>query len=150
MIRFIFLGSVGRIFLWINVFFIYFHLIYNRSAFGCDKKKFDKCLFTGWSGTVFILLANIFYYTFKFLRNNIVWEPIIDERLFYVFCSKKIIHQFECPLWDCISENNNIYVGLTSTTLTRKLTMHLSDISSIAQQQNYGKILVHNNIRTPK
>ena len=33
----------------------------------------------------------------------------------------------------CISENINIYVGLTSTTLSRRLTMHLSDTSSIAQ-----------------
>ena len=31
------------------------------------------------------------------------------------------------------SDNNNIYVGLTSTTLSRRLTMHLSDTSSIAQ-----------------
>ena len=39
----------------------------------------------------------------------------------------------KCPLGDCISDNNNIYVGLTSTTLSRRLTMHLSDTSSIAQ-----------------
>ena len=60
-----------------------------------------------------------------------------------------IIYQFKCPLGDCISENNNIYVGLTSTTLSRRLTMHLSDTSSIAQhlknihaqQQNYRKFL---------
>ena len=32
-----------------------------------------------------------------------------------------------------IYDNNNIYVGLTSTTLSRRLTMHLSDTSSIAQ-----------------
>ena len=31
------------------------------------------------------------------------------------------------------SDNNNIYVGLTSTTLSRRLTMHISDTSSIAQ-----------------
>ena len=36
-------------------------------------------------------------------------------------------------LGDCISDNNNIYVGLTLTTLSRRLTMHLSDTSSIAQ-----------------
>ena len=48
-------------------------------------KKFDKCLFTGWSARVFILLANIFNYTFNFFINNIVREPIIDESLFYVF-----------------------------------------------------------------
>ena len=44
-----------------------------------------------------------------------------------------IIYQFKCLLGDCITENNNIYVGLTLTTLLRRLTMHLSDISSIAQ-----------------
>ena len=43
------------------------------------------------------------------------------------------VYQFKCPLGDCISDNNNIYVGLTSTTLSRRLTMHLSDTSSIAQ-----------------
>ena len=44
-----------------------------------------------------------------------------------------VIYQFKCPLGDCISDNNNIYVGLTSTTLSRRLTMHLSDTSSISQ-----------------
>ena len=43
-----------------------------------------------------------------------------------------VIYKFKCPLGDCIS-GNNIYVGLTSTTLSRRLTMHLSDTSSIAQ-----------------
>ena len=42
------------------------------------------------------------------------------------------IYQFKCPLGGCISDNN-IYVGLTSTTLSRRLTMYLSDTSSIAQ-----------------
>ena len=37
---------------------------------------------------------------------------------------------YKCPLGDCISDNNNnIYVGLTSTTLSRRLAMHLSDTS---------------------
>ena len=37
-------------------------------------------------------------------------------------------------IYNCsASDNNNIYVGLTSTTLSRRLTMHLSDTSSIAQ-----------------
>ena len=30
-----------------------------------------------------------------------------------------IIYQFKCPLGNCISENNDIYFGLTSTTLSR-------------------------------
>ena len=50
------------------------------------------------------------------------------------FCKKtNVIYKFKCPLGDCISDNNNISVGLTSTTLSRRLTMHLSDTSSIAQ-----------------
>ena len=65
--------------------------------------------------------------------------------------------EFEYPLGDGISENDNIYVGLTSTPLSRRLTMHLSDKSSIAQhlkkiianykitENSYWK---HNNIRT--
>ena len=44
-----------------------------------------------------------------------------------------VIYQFKCLLRECISKNNNIYIGLTSTTLSRRLTMHLFDTSSIAQ-----------------
>ena len=57
-----------------------------------------------------------------------------------------VTYQFKCPLGDCISDNNNIYVGLTSTTLSRRLTMHLSDTSSISQhtfafkQRIYAKL----------
>ena len=38
---------------------------------------------------------------------------------------KKVINQYKCT--------NDIYVRLTSTTRSRRLTMHLSDTSSIAQ-----------------
>ena len=48
-------------------------------------KKFDKCLLTGWSGTVFILLVNIFNQTFNLFINNKVRKPINDESLFCVF-----------------------------------------------------------------
>ena len=74
----------------------------------------------------------IYYNKFKtpnlVIRNNS--SPSIG-----VLQKKKnnVIYQFKCPLGDCISDNNNIYVGLTSTTLSRRLTMHLSDTSSIAQ-----------------
>ena len=44
-----------------------------------------------------------------------------------------VIYQFKCPLGDDISKNNHIYVGLPSTTLSRRLIMHLSDTSSIAK-----------------
>ena len=41
---------------------------------------FDKCLLTGWSNTVFILMVNIFNHTFNLFIINIVRKP-----LFYVF-----------------------------------------------------------------
>ena len=31
---------------------------------------------------------------------------------------------FKCPLGDCVSKENSVYIGLTSTTLSRRLTMH--------------------------
>ena len=40
------------------------------------------------------------------------------------------------PLGDCIYENNNIYISLTSTNQSRRLTMHLYDTNSIAQHLN--------------
>ena len=60
------------------------------------------------------------------IRNNSSPSPGVLQK-------NKVIYKYECPLGDCISDNNNIYVGLTSTTLSRRLTMHLPDTSSIAQ-----------------
>ena len=37
------------------------------------------------------------------------------------------------PLEDCVSNVSNAYVGLTITTLSRRLTEHLNDSSSIAR-----------------
>ena len=72
----------------------------------------------------------IIYYN-KFKTTNFVIKnnsfPLIG-----VLQKTNVIYQFKCPLGDCISENNNIYVGLTSTTQLRRLTMQLSDNSSIA------------------
>ena len=59
---------------------------------------------------------------------------------------------FKCPLGDCVSKENNAYVGLTTTTLSRRLTMHLNDSSYIAlhlktdsfPKSKFQKILVEN------
>ena len=75
---------MGSVFLWINVFnifFIWFIIVVHLVT----VKKFDNCLLTGWSSTVFILLVNIFNHTFNLFINNIDRKPIIDESLFYVF-----------------------------------------------------------------
>ena len=39
---------------------------------------------------------------------------------------------FKYLLRDCVFKENSVYVGLTTTTLSRRLTMHLNDSSSIA------------------
>ena len=44
-----------------------------------------------------------------------------------------VLYKLKYLLGDCIAENHNKYVGLTSTTLPRWLTVHLSNTSSIAQ-----------------
>ena len=54
-------------------------------------------------------------------------------------------YQFRCTLGFCISENNSIYIGLTSTTLSKRLTLHLSDFIAqhlkniAAQKLSFGK-----------
>ena len=54
-------------------------------------------------------------------------------------------------LGDCVP-NENMYVGLTTTTLSRRLTMHLNDSSSLAlhlkthfiPKFKFRKILIEN------
>ena len=70
-------------------------------------------------------------YSNKFKTSNLVIKNNSTPSI-GVLQKTNVIYQFKCPLGDCISDNN-IYVGLTSTTLSRRLTMHLSDTSSIAQ-----------------
>ena len=41
----------------------------------------------------------------------------------------KVVYTFTCPFPECLSENNitaNIYIGHTTTTLSRRFTYHLS------------------------
>ena len=78
----------------------------------------------------------LIYYD-KFKTSNLVINNN-SSPLIVVLQKTNIIHQFKCPLGDCICENNNIYVGLTSTTLSRRLTMNLSDTSSIAHLKKHS------------
>ena len=72
-------------------------------------------------------------YNYKFKTFNLVINNKSPPRLEFYKKKNPLIYQFKCLLEDCISENKNIYVVLTSTTLSRQLTMHLSDTSSKAQ-----------------
>ena len=61
---------------------------------------------------------------------------------------------FKCPLGDCISNENNMYVGLTTSTLAWWLAMSLDDSSSIAlhlkthsiPKSKFWKVWVENTI----
>ena len=78
-----------------------------------------------------LIIKLIIYYN-KFKTSNLVIRNNSSPSI-GVLQKTNVIYKFKCSLGDCISDNNNIYVGLTSTTLSRRLTMHLSDTSSIAQ-----------------
>ena len=43
-----------------------------------------------------------------------------------------VVYMFKCFLGDCITKENNTYVGLTTTTLPSRLTIHLNYSSFIA------------------
>ena len=84
----------------------------------------------------------------KFKTSNLVIKNNSSPSIGVLQKKQNIIYQFKWHLGDCISENNNICIGLTSATLSKRLTIHLSDTSSTAQhlkknihdqQQNYGK-----------
>ena len=73
----------------------------------------------------------IYYYQLK--TSNLV---IVNNSspLIGILQKSNDICQFKCPFGDCISENKNIFVGLISTTLSRRFNMHLSDTSSTAKR----------------
>ena len=76
-----------------------------------------------------ILIKKLIIYYNKFKTTNL---GISNTRL-ESFKKTNVMYQFKCPLGDCISENNNTYVDLTSTNLSCQLTMQHSDTTSIAR-----------------
>ena len=62
------------------------------------------------------------------------------------------VYMFKYPLGDCVTKENNTCVVMTTTTLSRRLTMHLNDSSSIGlhlkthsiPKSKFRKILVEN------
>ena len=63
-----------------------------------------------------------------------------------------VVYMFKCHLGDSVSKENIVHFGLTTTTLSRRLKMHLNDSSSIAlhlkihyiPKSKFLKILVEN------
>ena len=43
-----------------------------------------------------------------------------------------VVYMFKCPMGNCFCNENNMYVGLTTMTLSRRLTIYRNDSRSIA------------------
>ena len=62
------------------------------------------------------------------------------------------MYMFKYPLGECVSNKNNMYVSLTTTTLSRRLTENLNDSCTIAlhlktpsiSKSKFRKTLVEN------
>lgn len=71
-------------------------------------------------------MKSIIYYT-KYNTNNLIICSKSSTRT-DVLHKTNIIYQSKCPLRECISDRKrNIYDGYTTTTLTRRLTLHMSN-----------------------
>ena len=124
-----------------SMFLKYFHLIVHLVVhLVAVKNVINACLL----GRVLHCL----FYWLIFLIIHLICSSTIG-----VLSKTNIIYQFKCLLGDCIMANNK-YNALTSTILSRRLTMHLSDTTSIAQHlkiyswltTEFWKILTKNTI----
>ena len=63
-----------------------------------------------------------------------------------------VVYKFKCPIGVCNSKSDAMYIGHTRTTLSRRLTLHLTNTSAIsqhlgthpAQELSTREILVNN------
>ena len=55
-----------------------------------------------------------------------------------------LVYQFTCPHEDCLLRKSS-YIGLTTTTLSRRLTCHLSDGAPLLHFQDYHNQQLHRN-----
>ena len=66
----------------------------------------------------------IIYYN-KFKTSNLIISNNISPTT-ELLDTTNVVYMFKCRFGDCVSKENNTYVGLTTTTLSRRLTMHLN------------------------
>ena len=107
-----------------------------RNQMHCNYKSDEKLLKTLIHRNIHPTYPNkkiklIIYYN-KFKTSNLVIRNNSSPSI-GVLQKNNVIYKFKCPLGDCIPDNNDIYVGLTSATLSKRVKMHFSDTSSIGQ-----------------
>ena len=94
-----------------------------------------------------------YHYYSKFKTSNLIISN--NSSPFTVLLDRlNVICKFKCPFGDYVSKENNTYVSLTTTTLSRRLTMHLNDVCFTAlylkkhsiPKSRFRKFLVENTI----
>ena len=54
------------------------------------------------------------------VKNNLSMDPSPVKQT-------NVVYQYKCTHGDCARQHNSSYIGLTTTTLGRRITMHLQD-----------------------
>ena len=110
-------------------------------------KKYSKTKYiyispTDKNNKIRFIIYNKKFKAFSLVFNNSFPPTKILEK------KNNVIYQFKCPLGESISDNKkNIYIGYTTTKLSRRLSLHLSDSSSICQHlKKYNVLMKHRNI----
>ena len=91
----------------------------------------------------------IYYNKFK------IYNLIISNNSFLsteLLDRTNVVYMFKCTWGDCVSNENNTYIALSTATLSRRLIMHLNDSSIITlhlkthslPKSTFRKILVEN------
>ena len=82
----------------------------------------------------------IIYYK-KFKTSNLIISNNTSPSI-GLFNRSTVVYLFKCPLGDCVTKEDSVYAGLPTTTLSRRLTTHLSESSSIAFHLSNHSILI--------
>ena len=65
------------------------------------------------------------------MKNNLQKTPKLK--------ATNVVYEFKCPIGDCARQRNSAYIGHTTTTLSRRMTMHLQDgapLKHLSQHHN--------------
>ena len=97
----------------------------------------------------------IYIYDKKFKTCNLIFSDNTSP-FTELLDRTNVVYMFKFPLGNCVSKENSAYVGLITTTLSIRLTMHLNDSSSKAlylktrsiPKSKFRKILVENTTTT--
>ena len=68
-------------------------------------------------------LKLIIYYRSPRTSNLVMMNNLSKDTS--ILKAKNVVYEFKCPIGDCARRQNSTYIGYTTTSLSRRLTMHL-------------------------